>query len=730
MTTSLFSPYWYRVADLRPQMRSHVQVLRHTYRDELWYLLKDPVSGRQHRLSWGAFQIVGRLDGRLTTQEIWEHCVREMGDDAPTQAEVIELFGRLNDAELIQSEVTPDIARMFSQRDRRRKSIKQQKMNPLSFRVSIGDPTKLLDVIWPLGAAFLKPWALIAWLGLMIITGIYVIGDWRALTVFGDLHMGSPSFLMTVWLCYPIIKGLHELAHGVAVRAWGGEVKEIGVTLMLLFPVPWIDASAAASFRQKNRRVWVSLMGVIAELVLAAVAYWVWSNAIGESVVKQTAFAVMVTAGLSTLLVNANPLMKFDGYYALTDFLESPGLAQRGVAYCRYLALRYLFGVRSAKPPAKGAGERQWLITYTLASQVYQWVVSISVLFWIAQYSTGLATAFALWIVLAKLLQPISKLLNFLWASTALTGHRMRAASICAAGFLIAFGYAWFIPLTTATVAQGVVWIPEHAQLRGEVDGFVTRVLVNDGDIVEAGAVVVQLDDPALHIEVERTQSRLIALEAAAQLAVAKNSGQIRTLTDDIDRLQADLNLAREKVDRLTVRAKTRGLVSMPMPQDLPGAWVEKGKVIGHILRPESTIIRTVVKQEDVAKVRQAGGSVAVRMAETQFIASVGTLVSEQPSSTRDLPSAALSLKGGGDELTDPSDENSLRTIEPIFLVDVEVPSKTLQRVGGRVYVRFEHGNASLVQHASQKMRQLYLKHFGIEKSVASALPASLASTR
>ena len=723
MATSLFSPYWYRVSDLKPQMRSHVQVMRHTYRDELWYLLKDPVSGRQHRLSWGAFQIVGRLDGRLTTQDIWEHCVREMGDDAPSQTEVIELFGLLNDAELIQSEVSPDIARLFSQRDRRRKSNSKQKMNPLSFRVSIGDPTKLLDAIWPLGAAFLAPWALVVWLSLMLITGVYVASDWRALTVFGDMHMGNPSFFITVWLCYPLVKGFHELAHGVAIRAWGGEVKEIGITLMLLFPVPWVDASAAASFRQKNRRIWVSLMGVIAELFLAAIAYWVWSNISGESYLKQAAFAVMITAGVSTLLVNANPLMKFDGYYAFTDYLESPGLAQRGLAYCRYLSLRYLFGVTHLKAPAKGSGERKWLILYTFASLSYQWVVSITVLFWIAQYSTGLAAMFALWVVISKCLQPISKLLILLCKGTVLTGQRTRAIGFSMLGFSLGISAAVFVPLTVSTSAQGIVWIPEHAQVRGEVDGFVTQVFVRDGDTIEAGAVVLTLDDPALHMEVERTQSRLSALAAAAQLAVAKNSSQIRTLTDDIDRLEADLALAKQKVNRLTVRAKTSGIVSLPMPQDLPGAWIEKGKVIGHVIRPDSTIVRTVVRQEDIAQVRRAGSLVSVRMAEANYASRVATLVAEQPSSTRDLPSAALGLKGGGDEITDPADEQGVRTIEPVFLVDVEVADKALQRIGGRVFVRFEHGNASLVQHASQRIQQLYLKHFGVEKSVATSLP-------
>ena len=723
MANSLFSPYWYRVADLRPQMRSHVQVLRHTYRDELWYLLKDPVSGRQHRLSWGAFQIVGRLDGRLTTQDIWEHCVREMGDDAPSQSEVIELFGLLNDAELIQSEVSPDIARLFSQRDRRRKSIKQQKMNPLSFRVSIGDPTKLLDAIGPLGAAFLTPWALFAWLCFILVTGIYVSSDWRALTVFGDMHMGNPSFFITVWLCYPLIKGIHELAHGIAVRAWGGEVKEIGVTLMLLFPVPWVDASAAAGFRQKNRRIWVSLMGVIAELFLAAVAYWIWSNISGESYLKQAAFAVMITAGVSTLLVNANPLMKFDGYYALTDYLETPSLAQRGSAYCRYLAMRYCFGVQNLNAPARGAGERKWLIVYTLASLAYQWVVSITVLFWIAQYSTGLASMFAMWLVISKCLQPIGKMFSFLFKGSSLTGQRTRAIGLSALGFMAAIAAAIWVPLTVSTSAQGIVWIPEHAQVRSEVDGFVTKVFVRDGDMIDAGAVVLTLDDPALHMDVERTQSRLSALAAAAQLAVAKNSSQIRTINDDIERLEADLSLAKQKVNRLTVRAKTGGVVSLPMPQDLPGAWIEKGKVIGHVIRPDSTIVRTVVRQEDIARVRQAGSVVSVRMAESNYAGRPAMLVAEQPSSTRDLPSAALGLKGGGDELTDPSDEQGVRTIEPVFLVDIEVADKSLQRIGGRVFVRFEHGNASLFRHATQRLNQLYLKHFGIEKSVASSLP-------
>ncbi len=692
-------------------LRSHVRVDRHSYRDEIWYLLRDELSGRQHRLSWSAFQIVGRLDGRLSSQEIWVHVVEKLGDQAPSQGEVIELFGQLNEAELIQTEVTPDVAQLFSQRDRRKKKRDQQKMNPLAFRVSVGNPTQLIDAFAPLLALFLKPWALVLFAFFTTVTAVAIGQDWRLLTAYGHSHLSQPSFLLLMWLVYPLVKLIHELAHGATVRAWGGEVKEFGVTLMMLFPIPFVDASAASAFRQKTRRTVVSLIGIFAEMLIAGVAYWIWSGSTIDFV-RELAFAIVFTCGVSTILINANPLMKFDGYYALTDWIESPGLAQRSIQYLKYLASRYLFGASTAQPPTVGRGERVWLVAYGSASSVYRWVLGFAACLWIAEYSAGLAIVFSAWFVFVGALLPVWKLLKFLWSAPLLSGSRSRAWGVSAAGVAVLSATMSVLPIADSTRAEGVVWLSDKALVRSETDGVVSRLLVNDMQNVKMGEPLIELEDPVLVSDLERARSRLSAIEINYQLAVARGSPQVRSLIDDRARLVSEVEVMESKTSRLVIKASRDGQVSIPNRKDLQGMWVEKGKLIAFVFQPEDVLIKTVVKQQDIGLVRSSTQSVSVRQSDEAWRGAAATVFRHQPESTHDLPSAALGEKGGGQLRIDPSDDQGLRSQDPVFLVDVIVAGQKTIRVGARALVRFEHRHDSIVSWLSLQIQRTRLKHF------------------
>jgi putative peptide zinc metalloprotease protein len=711
MSEGLFSQHWYRVADLKPMLRSHVRVDRHSYRDETWYLLRDELSGRQHRLSWSAFQMVGRLDGRLTSQEIWVHVVEKLGDAAPSQGEVIELFGQLNEAELIQTEVTPDVAQLFAQRDRRKKSRDKQKMNPLAFRVSVGNPTNILDAVAPLLALFLKPWALILFSCFALITGIAINQDWRALTAYGHSHLSQPGFILMMWLVYPLVKLLHEVAHGATVKAWGGEVKEFGVTLMMLFPIPFIDASAASGFRLKTRRTVVSLIGIFCEVLLAGIAFWIWSSA-NSDFVRELAFAIVFTCGVSTILVNANPLMKFDAYYALTDWLESPGLAQRSIQYLKYCAQRYLFRVKNALPPTVGKGERIWLIGYGIASASYRWMLGFAACLWIAEYSAGLAIAFAIWFVFVGALAPLFKLAKFIWSSPALSGVRLQAWTVSVAVVGIVIATLWLIPVADATRAEGVVWLSDNALVRSETDGVVQQLLVQDMQLVQAGDPIIALDDPVLFADLERAKARLSAVEINYQLAVARSSPQVRSLADDLNRLVSEVATMEQKTDRLIIKATRAGQVNVPNSKDLIGSWIEKGKLMAFVFQPEDVLIKTVVKQQDIGLVRAQTRSVSVKQSDFSWQSSQAQVLQHQPESTFDLPSAALGEKGGGELRIDPTDSGGLRSQDPIFLVDVSVPGQKNLRVGARALVRFEHRHDSIFSWLNLQVERTRLKHF------------------
>ena len=154
MAESLFSPSWYRVAGLTPRLRSHTKIHRHAYRDEIWYVLQDHLSGKFHRFSEGAYQVIGLMDGHRKVDEIWQLAAEELGDDSPTQEEMIRLLAQLHTADVLQSEASPDSQELFERyRRQERANIKQKLWSPLAIRIKLFDPERFLEKALP----FVRP---------------------------------------------------------------------------------------------------------------------------------------------------------------------------------------------------------------------------------------------------------------------------------------------------------------------------------------------------------------------------------------------------------------------------------------------------------------------------------------------------------------------------------------------------------------------------------------------
>ena len=352
---SLFSSHWYRVADLRPCLRSHVQITRHLYRGQTWYVLDDPSAGRQHRFSRNAHFLIGLMNGRKTVQEIWDMAVESLGDEAPSQDEVIGLLGRLHNVDVLQSGIPVDQAEMSHRRTRRRGRWLTGLKNPFALRFPLVDPDRFLVRFLPLVRPLAGRAGMLLWLAVVATAALLALLHWPELTRNLADRVLRPENLVALWLVYPLVKLLHELAHGFVTRLHGGEVHEMGVMLLAFIPIPYVVASSSAAFPDKRRRMAVAAAGIAAELFVASLALFVWL-AVGPGWVSAIAFNVLLVGGVSTLLFNGNPLLRYDGYYVLADWLEIPNLAHRSTSYLGYLLQRYLFGLDQAMSPASAPG--------------------------------------------------------------------------------------------------------------------------------------------------------------------------------------------------------------------------------------------------------------------------------------------------------------------------------------------------------------------------------------
>lgn len=707
----LYSPNWYRVCALHPQLGGHVRVQPQPSRREPWYLLIDRASGRQHRLNSVAYQFVGRCNGHHSAQEIWESLLESLGDDVPSQEEIVRLIGQLVEAGLMQVEKVSDVEALFERHHARRAETRRSALNPLSFRIPLFDPSRLLERLDGLAQRIFRPWALWLWLALVGAALIAAAAHWNALRVHAALYMLTPRYLLLMWLCFPLIKGLHELAHGLAVRRWGGEVTQMGVTLFLLVPAPYVDASAASAFRPAYQRVMVSAAGIMVELLIAAFALLVWLN-VAPGLLRDIAFVLLFIGSVSTVLFNGNPLLRFDGYYVLSDALDLPNLAPRSNRYWLWLIQRHLLRLPAPAPIDPGKGERFWLTIYAPLSWAYRLLISLLIAFWIAAKSLLLGMAAGLFLLTLNLARPLYRALQFAFFSPVLGTHRLRVRVLASAALVLGILGLTVLPMPASTVAEGVVWLPEKAQLRAETGGFVVRLAARDGEPVQPGQLIAVLDDPVLVSRQRDLQSQYEALQTQYYENLMSNPLKTQHADQAMQKLRPELARAAEKVAQLQVRARLAGALVIPGQSDLPGRFVKQGALLGYVFRPDQVQVRAVVQERDIAQVRAHTEAVAVLLAENPGRSLRAALSREAPAATHTLPSPALGDRAGGRQITEPADEDGVQTLEPVFLVDLRLPEDATQRVGGRAWVHFDHGVEPLALQWSRRLRQLFLRHF------------------
>ncbi|MDH3210117.1 MAG: PqqD family peptide modification chaperone, partial [Burkholderiaceae bacterium] len=233
--TTLYSARWYRVASLKPLLPPHVRLRRQRQRGATWYLLADPVSGRSVRLNASAYAIAGRFDGQRTVQQLWDALLAQDGDPA-SQDEVIDLLARLREAALVQFDRPADFAALLPHLESVARPSGRSSL--LAWRFPLVNPCALLNRLQPLQRLLFSRSVLVVWSVAVAILVMLALQHAPTLWAHGWQWLATPRFALLAVLLYVPIKLLHELAHGLAVHRWGGQVREAGVTLMLLMPVP------------------------------------------------------------------------------------------------------------------------------------------------------------------------------------------------------------------------------------------------------------------------------------------------------------------------------------------------------------------------------------------------------------------------------------------------------------------------------------------------------------
>ena len=719
MGSSLFSSSWYKVKSVKPRLRRQAKIVRQTFRSEVWYVIQDMASGRFMRLDLNAYRVICLFDGIRDLDGIWLNLCESLGDQAPTQDELINLLTQLHQANVLTSQSLPDLEELKSRRKQSKKAkLKQYIGNPLSLKMPILDPDRFLSGMVRHISSRVAAFIGTIWL-LVVISGfIKAAYEWDELTHDIASQVFTSENMFMLWLAFPLLKVIHELGHGLAIKILGGSCREMGLLFLLAIPVPYVDASSATMFPNKRHRMLVGMAGMFAELFIAAILVWFWSYT-SSGPVKAFFHQAIILASVTTLFFNLNPLLRFDGYYVLADWLEIPNLAQKSNRYLGYLIQRHIFRVGERLDeilltPKEG----WWLVSYSIGSFFYRTMVAVVIVLSVAERYFFVGALLAMWAFVTMLVLPALKVLKHVVDSPVLVDERRRALWVTFGSIAVLLAMIGLLPVPNWTMSEGVIWMSDRARVNAPFSCFGGTVLAKPGQIVKNGEPLLSCVDPELQTRLEQTRHRVDELKSRVQLATVEDRVQLGIAQSELAFASDSLRDLEGRLSSLVITSAHDGVFFMDAPNDFSGRFADRGEVLAYVIDAPSLSLLTIVPQGEVDLVRSRTEKIELRSADRPMLQLPARILREVPAATKDLPSLALSLQGGGTVGVDPSStgaDSAPKALNPLFQFEVQFTGVEVPEVlGGRVYVRFVHRSEPLAMQWYRTLRQLFLKRFAV----------------
>jgi putative peptide zinc metalloprotease protein len=548
--------------------RSDLVVSPVSYGGIVHYVVKDPVGLKYHRLKGEQFRFLELLDGRRTLESLRETLLTEFPAIRPTLRELQRLAAELHQRGLAYSARSGQAeTRRRQDREERSRKIRQTLLNVLSLRLPGWDPDAVLQRLVPWFAWMFQPWGVALCLLLVISSWITLALHWseyrQALPAF-EQFFGWPN-LVFLWLTLAGAKILHEFGHGIACRYFGSECHEMGVMFLVFSPCLYCDVTDSWMLPNKWQRIIIGGAGMYVELILSALAIFVW-QATSAGMLHYLSLNLFFVTAVTTIIFNANPLMRLDGYYMLSDWLEIPNLRPQADRFLRDTFAQVCLGIEPAREAFAPQSGRGWFVAFAVASHIYSWIVLGGILLFLytvlkpyelqslgqalAVFSIGSIVGGGIMNLYQAVSAPRSKPLN---------GVRVAATLTVLAVLLLMtlqIPVPWYRTSACLIEPQGV----RHVVTR--VPGQIEEVFVQPGDFVREGDLLVRLHDPDWEARLRELQVKIRVQQAEAELYAAADDPSSQVVAREIlSGLRAEEAELQEHLRQLKVLAPCSGRV-------------------------------------------------------------------------------------------------------------------------------------------------------------------------
>ena len=695
----------YRVRDLGLMtltLRPDVIFTPRSMGGEHCYIVEDAVNSKYYSIGIPEYTFISCLDGKTSVAKALSLTARALPKNALTEEDAAAICRWLVESELAFTAESADGDRLMKEAQYKSQP-KWAQWNPLFLKIPLWFPERFFSRCSPqIGWLYSKPVAVLTLLSVLLAT-YHVQANWNQFLVASH-GIFSPNRWIWLGLCWLFLKIIHEFSHGAICKKYGGTVHEAGVILILFAPLAYVDVTSSWRFKSKWHRIFTAAAGMYIELMIASIAALTWV-ATEPGFVNDLCFNVVVMASITTLAFNANPLMRFDAYYILSDFLDVPNLYTDGQMFLRYLGRKYLLGIPTEF--STGSWSRDAFIRiYGIAA--FLWRISITFFLIVAAATMfeGAGIVLAILATVCWLAVPAIKFATYMirgdgWQRPS----RVRFVCLVLPILFAAMYLINRVPWPGVTRATAIVQYSPLTVVRASSPGFVREIHVKSGQFVDAGQIIATLENDDLRfelqdLEISIQQSLLESRVLKQREEMAAHQAEQKTLLS----LRKKLAEKRAEVDHLTVRAPIRGRIVLRKPASLIGTYASLGSELVSIGDESRKELRVAIAQQDVETfLNHVGNLINIRLPGGVRLACPLTRV--PPGASVDPPHVSMCAPYGGQlevraretrRFENPADQFEL--ISPGFTGIVKLPpvESSRLRVGQRGVVWLARGQETI----------------------------------
>jgi putative peptide zinc metalloprotease protein len=646
----------------RPKLRADLRISEQVIAGETSYVVKNFETNSYNRYGATEYGVLELCDGTRTALEISDALTERHPDSPLGEAEVLEFLDSIEPAMWERSIGEKNLAVLERIRDERKGRVDQSSVLYMSFKA--WDPDKTLAKIDPYLSWMFTPGFVVFSIGVFIVACYLLASDWTrvqqdtsALYNFSDK---SAYDIWMFWILLMILGGIHEFGHGLTCKHFGGEVHQMGFLLIYFTPAFYTDTTDILLFKRGSQRQWVIFAGIWIELVLCGLSGVVWYFSPVGSVTNDLAYKMMLLSGIQGALLNLNPLIKADGYYALSQFLNIDNLREESFAFLRAWAEKYLLLHDIDLPPASKRQRRIFFlfgvtaILYSSSLLVIMIVFARNVLVSKLGDEWGyLATLIVIYFFARKGIQQALPTVRA-WLRQKREDYMAWKMTRTQQAGALGLALLLLIPPVSSSVSTGLILEPgASARVRAEVSGQVKTVYVKQGDAVKAGQLLAVLQNPEIAADADSLRHQLAL--ASSQL----RNGQDRSDFDsaagavrDRNRLEQELAVAEKRAASLEIRTPIDGVVASTDVEQKPGAFLAAGDELAQIVDRSTMKARILVRDWDLQDVQQ-GAAVRVKVVPFPYRTYSGKVDRIYPASAADRPvTQTENLERLGQQLT------------------------------------------------------------------------------